>query len=448
MSTAPSAYVALPSAASITTSCRQRGRRAAKTGRAPGTVHRLALAAVWLTIALSGIVFSEPAPVDALTMGLIVLLPVIGLVRTSPVLVLYLSAWLIVAAGGYMASAVAPEMQTSVIFTTVSLYLSLASVVFAGFVARRPGPHTTLILNAWTWAGMIAAAAAIIGYFSLLPGAFELFTKYGRASGTFKDPNVLGAFLVAPVLYMLHLVVSRPLHRAVIPLAAAGVMVLAVLLSFSRGAWANLALGVLIYGYLAFVTAPGSGQRARVFLLGSAGVAMLAGLVVIAAQFDAVADLLSQRATLEQSYDSGPDGRFAGQAKALDLIAETPQGIGALTFSSKYHREEVHNVYLSILLNAGWLGGGAYWLIVAVTAGSGLRHVLRSGETRPLFLVIYAAFLATACEGVIIDSDHWRHFYLLAGMVWGLMTAPDIWVASAPMVRGRRSPGIRTRLPA
>lgn len=408
----------------------------------------MALAAVWLTIALSGIVFSEPAPVDALTMGLIVLLPVIGLVRTSPVLVLYLSAWLIVAAGGYIASAAAPDMQTSVVFTSVSLYLSLASVVFAGFIARNPGAHTVLILNAWAWAAAIAAVTAIAGYFSLLPGAFELFTKYGRASGTFKDPNVLGAFLVAPVLYMLHLVITRPLHRAMIPLMIAGVLVLAVLLSFSRGAWANLALGVLIYGYLAFVTAPGSGQRARVVLLGSAGVAMLAGLVAVAAQFDAVADLLSQRATLEQSYDSGPDGRFGGQAKALELIAEAPQGIGALTFSGKYHREEVHNVYLSILLNAGWLGGGAYWLIVAVTLGCGLRHVLRASETRPLFLIVYAAFLATALEGVIIDSDHWRHFYLLSGMAWGLMTAPGLRVAAASMTPEHRGARIRARLPA
>lgn len=175
---------------------------------------------------------------------------------------------------------------------------------------------------------------------------------------------------------------------------------------------------------------------------------MLAGLVAVAAQFDAVADLLSQRATLEQSYDSGPDGRFGGQAKALELIAEAPQGIGALTFSGKYHREEVHNVYLSILLNAGWLGGGAYWLIVAVTLGCGLRHVLRASETQPLFLIVYAAFLATALEGVIIDSDHWRHFYLLSGMAWGLMTAPGLQVAAASMTPEHRGARIRARLPA
>ena len=98
---------------------------------------------------------------------------------------LYLSAWLFVAAGGYISSATIPDIQASVTFTTISLYLSLASFVFAGFVAKRPDAHTRLILNAWTCAALVAACAAIVGYFSVMPGAYDLFTKYGRAAGTF-----------------------------------------------------------------------------------------------------------------------------------------------------------------------------------------------------------------------------------------------------------------------
>jgi hypothetical protein len=26
-------------------------------------------------------------------------------------------------------------------------------------------------------------------------------------------------------------------------------------------------------------------------------------------------------------------------------------------------------------------------------------------------------------EGFVIDTDHWRHFYLLLGMIWGLFAA-------------------------
>ncbi len=33
----------------------------------------------------------------------------------------------------------------------------------------------------------------------------------------------------------------------------------------------------------------------------------------------------------------------------------------------------------------------------------------------------YACFVANALEGAIIDLDHWRHFYLLLALVWGMM---------------------------
>ena len=55
-------------------------------------MHKLVLALVWLTVASGAVVFSEPALVDVLTMGLIVLLPVIGLVAISAVLI-WLGNW-------------------------------------------------------------------------------------------------------------------------------------------------------------------------------------------------------------------------------------------------------------------------------------------------------------------------------------------------------------------
>ena len=48
---------------------------------------------------------------------------------------------------------------------------------------------------------MIASLAAIAGYFNLVPGGHDLLTLYERARGTFKDPNVLGAFLILPALF-------------------------------------------------------------------------------------------------------------------------------------------------------------------------------------------------------------------------------------------------------
>jgi hypothetical protein len=180
----------------------------------------------------------------------------------------------------------------------------------------------------------------------------------------------------------------------------------------------------VLYTWLAFVTAPGAIQRARIIALSGVGALVAAGTVAVALQFDTVADLLSQRASLTQSYDVGPDGRFGGQQKALHLILDNPLGIGAQQFTPVYHHEEVHNVFLSIVLNAGWIGGGAYWIIVGLTLVLGFRHALQATAWRPVFIIAYAAFVATALEGWIIDSDHWRSFYTLMAIIWGLMSAP------------------------
>jgi hypothetical protein len=37
--------------------------------------------------------------------------------------------------------------------------------------------------------------------------------------------------------------------------------------------------------------------------------------------------------------------------------------------------------------------------------------------------VVVAAFFGMALEGAVIDTDHWRHFYLIMAMVWGMALA-------------------------
>jgi O-antigen ligase len=388
--------------------------------------HWLALALVAVTILSSGFVFSEPAPVDALTIGLIVLLPVVGLVAFNRTLIAYFALWTVAGACAVLAAALSLDLGITLTHVGVTLYLTLASVVFAGFIAKSPTVHTRLILNAWTWAAVLAAVCGLIGYFGLLPGAYDLFTKFGRAAGTFKDPNVFGPFLVGPFIYMLHVALGRSWRGMIAPLAIAGMLMLTVLLTFSRGAWMNLAVALAIFGYLTMLTTRKQITRVKLMALLAGGMLFAAGLVAVALSTDYISDLLLQRSTLEMEYDSGSEGRFGGQHKAIGLITENPLGIGALEFGERYHPEEVHNVYLSMVLNAGWLGGGIYWIIVGLTAVLGFRHALKRSPTQPLFLIVYATFIANAMEGIIIDGDHWRHFYLLAAMMWGLMSARSI----------------------
>ncbi len=389
-----------------------------------GAVHQAILALVWFAFAVSGIVFTEPAPVDLMLMGLVALLPAVGLVAITPMLALYIALWTIAAAAGFLAATQSHDTAGSTTFTAISLYLYIASFVLAAFIARAPARHCTLILNGWLFAATLAATAAFIGYFKLLPGAYELFTRFDRATGPFKDPNVFGPFLVAPFLYALHLALTRSWQVAAAAVGVAGALALAVLLSFSRGAWLNLLVALGIYGVLAFATARTGSQRNKIIGLVLAGAGLAAIVTLAVLQDDKLGGFLSERSSMTQSYDVGPAGRFGGQEKAIRLLLEHPLGIGAGEFTSVYHTEEVHNVFLSMFLNAGWLGGMTYWLMTGLTVLVGFQHVLTPNAARPLFLIAFAAFIATAAEGVIIDSDHWRSFYVLMAMVWGLASSP------------------------
>lgn len=406
--------------------------------RKRSALHKAALLLVWVTAASSAFVFVEPAPFDILSIFLFVLLPVIGLTAWKPAILAGFELWLVTAAFGAISATRAADLAEAVKHTSVSLYLYVLCFIMAVFIAKRPGTHTRLVLNALLVASIMAAILGIAGFLDIVPGAADTFTRYGRASGPFKDPNVYGPFLVTGLITTLQLWLTRPVARGLGPMAIAAVLTIGILFSFSRGAWAAAAAALGLYCYLYMLTSRHDAERLKLALTVIL-TAIAAGLIVAAAvQSDGVADLLQDRAAITQSYDEGPDGRFGGQAKAFALILDNPLGIGAHQFSPAYHHEEPHNVYLSMALNNGWGGGALYLLITAATLVLGFRHALKNTRCRGLFLIVYAALAANIFEGVIIDSDHWRHFYMLMGMAWGLMAADNRELRSARIIADRR----------
>lgn len=388
----------------------------------------LANGVVACALVTSAIVFSEPAIADALMGGVIIAIPVLGAARFGKVAIVNFAMWAALVALGIAATGLSQTFDTAFKHQLVTLFLAAGAFVLAGYVAADPIPRITLIFWCYVVACMTATGAAIIGYFDLVPSAYDLFTNYGRARGTFKDPNVYGAALGPAITFAAWIMLREPAKRARIAAFIVLPLIIGLLLSFSRGAWMSLAVSI---GVLTVLTAYTSRRKTDLHRLGSvsiAGIVAMALVVFSVLQVEKVRNLLTERATLDQSYDVGPEGRFGGQQKARNLILENPFGIGTHTFRDKYHHEEPHNVYLSQFLNAGWLGGMLFAISVIATLVVGLRAAMVNGALQGGFVVATAAFAGLVFEGFVIDSDHWRHFFIVMACIWGLADAraPDI----------------------
>jgi O-antigen ligase len=387
--------------------------------RLSASLEALRRALLWLTGIAGAFVFMEPSPYEVMSLIAILAFALTGL-TLSPAL-LPLAALLVLYNFGF-AIAVIPvlDQDKTLLWILVSAYLATTALFFACALGRHTQRRLQLLLSGYMVAAVAAALAGIAGYFQL-PGT-GLFVLYDRARGTFNDPNVLGAFLVLPAI----LAYQRVLAGRLVQAARAGFVLLilltAMFLSFSRGAWAQFALAAALLMALEFITTTSTRERARIVLLAILGALAIAGFVAALLSIDKVASLFETRAALEQSYDVGHTGRFGRHILGFLLVLDTPLGIGPLQFH-KIFPEDPHNVYLNAFVSGGWLSGFCYLVLTAVTLVMGFRFCFVTTPWRSTYLAIYAAYVGLVMEGAVIDSDHWRHYYLVLGVLWGLMAA-------------------------
>jgi hypothetical protein len=398
---------------------------------------RLRLALLYVMLVGGAFVFAEPSPYEigallaigafAITGGLVLRAGQLPLIFT-----------LIVYCLGLTTAAIPVLGATKVVpWLAVSWYLAVTMVFFAIVAAENTAQRMDVVVRAWTLAALIAAFAGIAGYFRLFPKAFELFTLYGRSKGTFNDPNVFGPFLVLPMLMAIQPFFLGRRSAMLRSGAVFGVLMIAILLSFSRGAWIHFVMSAAIMVGLLFLTARSPAERRRIFFVVIAGLVLLALFVGVLMSIDKVAELMKERANFNQSYDAGPMGRFGRHAYGWQMALDRPMGIGPLQFT-QYFPEDAHNVYLNSFMSGGWTAGIAYHVLVGLTLFVGLIAAFRQAPWQPAAIAVFATFCGLAFEGKIIDTDHWRHFWVLGGLLWGLALARD---ASSPkrVAGGRES---------
>ena len=158
--------------------------------------------ALWTLLAVSAFAAVEPSPYEAMFfVALLAFAP--GGLRFDPS---FAPVILCVAVfDGFALLALVPYVgeSDSVSFTGITVYITITALFFAALVAADPLERMRTIRSGYVFAGMLAAVLGLVGYLDIA-GLGPYFTAYdgARVMGPFKDPNVFGPFLVAPIVWI------------------------------------------------------------------------------------------------------------------------------------------------------------------------------------------------------------------------------------------------------
>jgi O-Antigen ligase len=384
------------------------------------TLAQLQAILVWLMFASSFYVAVEPAPADLLF--LVVLASFLGsgltISAVSVPLVLFL---LLYNLGGFFSFLQVTDDHKAMMFVITSFYMAFSAIFFAFYVAHDPLRHMAIIKNALVIAAVIASTLGILGYFNVA-GLADSFSLYWRAVSTFKDPNVFATYLLFPGVMLVQGFLLGTQRHKFISMIGLFIILAALFLAFSRGAWISFLISSVMIVVLTFMLTPARHTRSRIILITLFGVIGLAVLLTMLLSVEGIRELFLDRFTLVKQYDAGEKGRFGNQLNSIPLLLEQPLGFGPLYFH-KIFGQDPHNVYINAFASYGWLGGISYFLLMVSTIMIGFKTVLMRTPWQNWAIVVFCPLVATIFQGVQIDTDHWRHFYWMLGMMWGLFAA-------------------------
>ncbi len=365
--------------------------------------------AVSIGFLLSGVVLVEPAPSDVLFGIIIVVALVTGrfrfpLIPRSAIAVV--AALLVV---NVISASNVESWGAAARFFVITLYLCVFSLWIASYVngpdkARR-------VIRAYLAAAVFSAAIGSLALFVPFPGHTTLTLAGERAKALFKDPNVYGPFLI-PINLILIEEIFRPrllrLRRS-FKLICFMILTVGILFSYSRAAWLNFSIALII---LVGVSALGRLDRKTISLV---IVLVLGALAIVGAIYlTGSLSFLKERAQL-QSYDTA---RFAAQNLGVSVGMSHLFGIGPGQFNV-ISENATFSLYIRALAEQGLPGLFVMAGLALLTLGFALLNVIRGRDTYGISAAaLLAAWAGLLANSFVVDTVHWRHLWLVAGLIW------------------------------
>jgi O-antigen ligase len=371
--------------------------------------------AVTIGFLLLAVVLVEPAPSDALFALIIVVSIITGrfALRRLPMFARVVVASFVVLNLVSMVDVL--DWSVAARFFVTTLFLGAFSLWLCAYI-DRPARARRLV-RAYLAAAVLSALAASAALFVHFPAFTVLIGDGERAKGLFKDPNVFGPFLV-PIALILAEEILRPRllrMRRSLMLACFLALTLGVLFSYSRAAWLNYVLSLIVLIAVVVLRRPDRRAISLVLVVLVSGAAM-AGTIVASGSLS----FLQERAHV-QNYDSS---RFAAQTRGLEAGLQHPLGLGPGQFDV-VSPVSSHSLYVRSLAEQGALG---LLIIVALLAGTLVLAVVNVMRGRDTQGISAAALLAAWCGLIVnsffVDTMHWRHLWLIAALIWAAVAVP------------------------
>jgi O-antigen ligase len=319
------------------------------------------------------------------------------------------------------------------------------------FVANESDERWTKALIAvLLGTGALVALHGIYQFlFQIGPEGFVLFGRFMRAYGTFEQPNPYAGYLglTLPVAVgLLGTLLLPKQHRVtgswlVCASVCGGLMVTALIMSWSRGAWLGFAVAVAAMS-LAIIARSG-----RIAVL-SAAVVLCVIVVAFVSGLSVVPPVLVQRLGDFAPYLGLMDvrgleitdanfavlERMAHWQAALDMWTDHPWlGLGIGNYEIAYPSYALplwplplghaHNYYLNIAAETGILGLAAY-LVLWGSALVGVLQVLRqtSGWSRGIAVGVLGVLVHLAVHN-LFDNLYVHAMYLQVAILLGITAA-------------------------
>lgn len=376
-------------------------------------------------IAMGWLVVIEPAPSDMLFVPVVIIFLFSGLVihSTAAPMIVFL---LLYNLGGFISFLEVSNQTKASLFVATSFYMATTAILMSFIIPADPIGRMKIIRNGWIIAGVIAATNGIIGYFNIF-GMGSAWAPIWRAQGTFKDPNVLSTFLIPPAIFLIQGFLLGTQRWRIVSAASLMVILAGIFLAFSRGAWMNFLGSATLLVIITFIMAEQKSLRTRIIILAVLGIIVAAVLLSILLSIEQVRNLFIQRFSLTQDYDTGETGRFGNQLRSIPILLEHPFGFGPTLFRVIFGQDP-HNVYLNAFASYGWLGGFSYMVLIISTIAAGWKVAFTRTPFQHYGIAVFLPLFTTILQGVQIDTDHWRHFYILLGLTWGFYGATMMYL--------------------